>query len=233
MIHFIIINWFNRGCVYIWKWFRVKFKWKIWSVNFHITIINGMIIKSPHDSLNHRDGVVRIVPGFEVSCCRLVAPLSWWFIWFMSMKAVELINIYYNTWWEEFFTTYDVGISFVSNSSTAFVNTLLYCAYICNKWMGRWCIIFYWRWRDEMMRALTWGGQCCWRSNHLEITIYSINFSSCIYSRFSVVVKECDQICHIGRNLISVFITLWQFLHVLEWKSGRRDNFSREHNLLL
>ena len=49
----------------------------------------------------------------------------------------------------------------------------------------------------------------------------------------SVVVKEGDEICHIGRNKISEFITLWQWLHVLEEKSSRGDNFSREHNLLL
>ena len=53
-----------------------------------------------------------------------------------------------------------------------------------------------------------------------------MNISSCIYSIFSVVIKECDDICYLGHNEISDFI-------VLEEKSGRRDNLSREHNFLL
>ena len=33
-------------------------------------------------------------------------------------------------------------------------------------------------------------------------------FSSCIYIIFSVVVKECDKIYHLGRNKCFEFITL-------------------------
>ena len=60
-----------------------------------------------------------------------------------------------------------------------------------------------------------------------------MNASSRIDSIFFVVVKEGDEICHLWSNKISEFITLFQCLHLLEKKSGRGDNFSREHNLLL
>ena len=63
--------------------------------------------------------------------------------------------------------------------------------------------------------------------------IYSITVYFCIDSIFFVVVKEGDEICHLWRNKISEFLTLFQCLHVLEKKSGREDNLSREHNLLL
>ena len=43
----------------------------------------------------------------------------------------------------------------------------------------------------------------------------------------SVVVKEGDEICHLGRNKLSEFVTLWQCLYVLEEKSIRGDNLSR------
>ena len=60
-----------------------------------------------------------------------------------------------------------------------------------------------------------------------------MNVSSYIYSRFSVIVKEGDEICHIWRNKISDFITIFQCLRVLEEKSGRGDHLSRENNFLL
>ena len=60
-----------------------------------------------------------------------------------------------------------------------------------------------------------------------------MNISSRIDSRFSVVVKEGDEICYLWRNKSSEFLTLCQCLHELEEKSGRVDNFSREHNFLL
>ena len=60
-----------------------------------------------------------------------------------------------------------------------------------------------------------------------------MNVSSCIDSRFYIVVKECDEIYHLGRNESSEFITILQCLHVLEKKSDRGDNFSRDHNFLL
>ena len=89
MINFIIINWFNRSGVWIWNWFRVEFNWKIWSGSFKITIINGMIIKYPYDSLNHRASVGRRNPVFEVSCRSLAVPFSLWIIWFIAMKGVS------------------------------------------------------------------------------------------------------------------------------------------------
>ena len=60
-----------------------------------------------------------------------------------------------------------------------------------------------------------------------------MNVSSLIDSRFSVLVKEGDEICHLWRNKCFEFLTLCQCLHLLENKSGRGDNFSREHNFLL
>ena len=56
---------------------------------------------------------------------------------------------------------------------------------------------------------------------------------SCIYIGFYVVVKEGDEICHLWHNKSSEFLTLCQYLSVLEENSGRGDNFSGEHNFLL
>ena len=134
MVHFTIIHWFIRSGVWICNWFIVKFNWKIWSVDLNITIINGMMIKSPHDSLNHRASVGSRGPGFEVSCYRLAVLLSWWFIWFIPMKGVELIHISSKTWWEEFWTMDDSGIRFVSNTSLSFLNNFRYHAKIFNNW---------------------------------------------------------------------------------------------------
>ena len=54
-----------------------------------------------------------------------------------------------------------------------------------------------------------------------------------VYSIFTVVVKEGDEICHLWSNKSSEFITICQWLHVMEEKSGRGDNFYRENNFLL
>ena len=99
MVHLIIINWFDRSGVWICNRFRVRFNWKIWRMNLNITIINGIMIKFPYDSWNHRTGFWRIGPGFEVICWRLDVPLYWWFICFFNMKSVDLIRLYYNIWW--------------------------------------------------------------------------------------------------------------------------------------
>ena len=56
-----------------------------------------------------------------------------------------------------------------------------------------------------------------------------MNISLYIDSRFSVVVKEFDEIYHHGKNESSKFISLLQLFHVLEENSGSRDSFSREH----
>ena len=60
-----------------------------------------------------------------------------------------------------------------------------------------------------------------------------MNLSSCIESRFSVVVKAGDEICHIWRNKRYKFLTRCQCLHLLEEKSIREYNFSIEHHFLL
>ena len=59
------------------------------------------------------------------------------------------------------------------------------------------------------------------------------NISSCICSRFVVVVKEGDEICHLWRNKSSEFLTLCQCLHVTEEQYGRGDSFCKENNLFL
>ena len=71
MILFIIINWFNRSGVWIWNWFIVRLNWKIWSGKINTAIINGNMIKSPHDIYNHRVGFVMGCPRFEVNFWRL------------------------------------------------------------------------------------------------------------------------------------------------------------------
>ena len=65
------------------------------------------------------------------------------------------------------------------------------------------------------------------------MTIDSMNLTPCADSRFSVVVRECDEICHIELNECLEFIDISQCLNVLEEKSCRRDSFSREVNFLL
>ena len=60
-----------------------------------------------------------------------------------------------------------------------------------------------------------------------------MNVSSRIYRKFSVFVKEGDETCHLWRNKRSDFLTLFQCLNVLEKKSDRGENFSREHNFFL
>ena len=167
MINLIIINLFNWRGVWIWNWFRIRHNWKLWSGNVNITIIYGMMIKSLHDIWNHRVGSGMRVTGFEVICWRLAVPFSWWFFWFVTMKCIELIHIYSNTWWEEFWTTDDACIRFVYNYSTAFTNTLLSRAESCNNWLEIFCIIVDGIRRSGIMRVLTWSGQCCWISNHL------------------------------------------------------------------
>ena len=53
-----------------------------------------------------------------------------------------------------------------------------------------------------------------------------------IYSRFSVVVKECDEIRHLWRNKCFEFISIWKSLNVMEDKSCRRYILSKKDNSL-
>ena len=63
--------------------------------------------------------------------------------------------------------------------------------------------------------------------------IESMNIYPYVNRQFLVAVKECDDMCHLGRNECFVFINLWQWINVLEYKSCRRYTFSREYNFLL
>ena len=167
MVYLIIINWFYRSFICIYNRSIVRFNWKIWRVNLNITIINGTIIKSTHDSWNHRTGFGRRITVFEVSCWRLAVPLSWWISWFLTMKGVELINIYSKTWLEESRATDDSGISLVYNSSTQFTNNLLSHAESCNNCLESCCKIVDGIRRNKITREMTWSGQCLWSSNNL------------------------------------------------------------------
>ena len=57
-----------------------------------------------------------------------------------------------------------------------------------------------------------------------------MNVSYCVYLIFSIVVKKCENIYHLERNECFEFITIWQRLHILEYKSCRRDSLSSENN---
>ena len=154
MVHFIILNLLDRGGVLIWNRFRGRFSWKLWRANLNIIIINGMVITSTHDRWNHRAGFGRRGTGFEVSFWILAVSLSWWLIWFFTMKGVELIHLYSTTQWEEFRATDDSGISLVSNPSIAFTNSLLSHMESCNISLERCYIIFDEIWRTKMMILL-------------------------------------------------------------------------------
>ena len=130
------------------------------------------------------------------------------------------------------------GISLLYIYSTSFTNNilynnLLYNAEIWNKRLESFCIVVGGIRETKMMRALNWSGECSWGSDHLYITIYSINISPCVDSQFSVVVKECDDSFHLGRNEWFDFIALWQRLHLLEDKFCSGYSLSREDKLLL
>ena len=166
MVHIIIINLNDWSGVCIWNRFRVILNWKIWRVNLNITIINGTMIKSPRDSLNHRTVLGSRHPGFGVSWRRLDVPLSWWIIWFITTKGVEFINISSKICEEEFRATYDAGTRVFPNPSTAFSNTCLYHAESCNKWLESCCIIVDGIWRTKMTRALTQSRKYSWGLNN-------------------------------------------------------------------
>ena len=141
MIHFIIINLFYWSGVWILNISRVRFNWKFWRVNLNITIINGMMIKSSHDSWNNRAGFGRGGPIFEVKWWKLAVTLSWYLSWLFTSKGVEWINISSKTWWEEFRAMNDSGISLLSNPSKGFSNTLLSKVERFNNWLESCCII--------------------------------------------------------------------------------------------
>ena len=67
-------------------------------INLNITIIHGMMIKSPNDSRNHRNGFGGRGPLFEVNFLSLSVLLSWWIIWFITIKVVYLAHISSKNW---------------------------------------------------------------------------------------------------------------------------------------
>ena len=180
MFHFIIVNWFDQSSVWVWNRFKFWFNWKLWRVNHNLTIINGMMIKSPYDSWNHRPDFWTRGPVFEGICWRLAVSLSWFLSQIITIKGVELICLYYKTSWEKCRVRYDAGISLVSNPSAFSENNLLSNAEIYNNYLSSCCIIFGRKWRTKMMRAMTWSGKCIWGYNHFYITIESMNISPCV-----------------------------------------------------
>ena len=159
-------NWcgFNT---WIWNKLRFIFKWKLWRLNLNITIINVMMIKSPHDIWNQRTFFGRRGPVFEVRWWRLAVKLSWWISWFTTIKGIKLVHISSKTWREEVRAVDNSGIILLSNSSTAFINNLLSNAESFNNCMESFCINFLDRWGTKMMRALNWSGQCSWVSKNV------------------------------------------------------------------
>ena len=166
MVHLIIIHLFDWSGVWIWERFRVRVVWKILRVNLNITIINGVMINYPHDIQNHRTGVGRRCPGFEVIICRFSVPLSWCISWLVTMKLIELFNLYYNTWWYSVSSTDYSGIVPMSNSYTVFSNNIPCNAEIFNNWMESYCINVCGILRTKMMIVLTWNCQGSWGSNN-------------------------------------------------------------------
>ena len=187
------------------------------------------MIKSPHYSWKLKTGFGIRVPGFKVIWLKLDVPLSLWISWLFTMKVFELTK----TWWEEFRAMDDSGIFLLSNTSTSFANTFLSHVEICNNWLESCCIIVDGRQTNKMTRALNWRSQCNFGSNNLYKTIEFMNIYPFVDSQFYAVVKECDEICHLGRNVWFDFFALWKFLHKLEEKSFRRYSFYREDNFLL
>ena len=60
-----------------------------------------------------------------------------------------------------------------------------------------------------------------------------MNIPPFIDSQLSFFLKECDEICHLGRNEWFEFVALWKCLHVLEENYCRIYIFYWEDNLLL
>ena len=100
MFHFIIIDCFDWGVIWVWKRVRGVFQWIILIINLYITIINIIMIESPHDNQNHGNGIGIRYAWFEVNCWRLAAPLSWWFSFFVIMNFIEFVHLSHKTDWE-------------------------------------------------------------------------------------------------------------------------------------
>ena len=60
-----------------------------------------------------------------------------------------------------------------------------------------------------------------------------MNITPCVDRQFSIVFKECDEICHLDCNECFEFIAIWKCLHVPEDKSKRRNSLAIEENFLL
>ena len=114
---------------------------------------------------------------------------------------------------EEDRATDDAVIRFVSNSSTVFVKKFFWIQR--SAWAG-WRVVVSLLMDLEftkIIRALNWSGQDSWGSNHFHKMIESTNNSSCVYSRFYLVVKEYIEIYHFGCNEFLEFIAIWKYLH--------------------
>ena len=64
IVHFIIIHWFDWSVIWVWNRVRGGFQCIIWSVSLYITIINGIVIHSPHDIRNNSTCLSRRGEGF-------------------------------------------------------------------------------------------------------------------------------------------------------------------------
>ena len=186
MVHFIIINGFNQSIIWVWNRLMGIFQEIIWGVNLYIHIINCMIINSHHDIWNHRTGIWIRGKGFKVNWCSLVVPLAWWFIWFVTMKLIELIHISPKNEWGHFIITNYAWVILVSKYSTESTDSILHNMDICNEYMQRSCRIIVGIWITKRVRATTWLSQFIWGSNHVQVTVYTIHITSCVYSQFLI-----------------------------------------------
>ena len=126
-----------------------------------------MPIKPPQDIQKQSNCFVRRVPGFEVNCRKLAIPLSWWLSWFITMKGIELINLYSKTVWNYFRSADDSGIIIVSNYSTETTNNLLSNVDSCTECTESYCINVFGIRSKQMMIVMNLRGQVCWGSDNV------------------------------------------------------------------
>ena len=134
IIHFIVINWFDRSGVWIWNWVIVRINRNIWIWNLNITIIYGIMNNFPliaeitglsleGDVLNlNWDAGVWLLHSLGGSFGSSQWSVLNWFIFLQRIGGTKI------------WTADDACISFMLNSTTEFKNNFLSHADICNNW---------------------------------------------------------------------------------------------------
>ena len=101
---------------------------------------------------------------------------------------------------ENFRTKNDTQVRILSNYYTAFIDNFLPNMEIFNYWLEKIYIIVFGRKIIKIVKAPTWISQVSWGSNHIEITVDTTNIFPCIYLCFTIIFKECDEVCNFGFN---------------------------------